>query len=116
MMPRLRSVLALGLACLIALTAVHVGMIRGQAKVAGSIVICSGGGAVNVAVDTDGNPVGPLHECPDCVVSVLAALDLPAVNPVHAPQPATALWAEPSTAARSLVALTANARGPPLAS
>ncbi|TDL81743.1 hypothetical protein E2L05_19665 [Meridianimarinicoccus aquatilis] len=113
MMSRLRSSLALGLVCLIALTAVHVGAIRGQAKVAGSIVVCSSGGVVNVAVDADGRPVGPAHECPDCIMSVLAALDLTVPGAVDARQVSSAIWADHIQQELSREGLTANARGPP---
>ncbi len=40
---------------------------------AGEVVICSGGQVVTLRVDSEGNPVGPGHVCPDCVLSLLAA-------------------------------------------
>lgn len=75
----LRDTLGLLLAGLIVITALHVGAARGQAQVAGSIVLCTGSGPVTVPVDADGQPVGHVTTCPDCVMSVLAGLDAPAV-------------------------------------
>jgi hypothetical protein len=79
MMRPCRSSLSVLLALLVAVTAVHVGAMRGHAKAAGSIVLCTGAGPVSIAVDAEGAPVGYGHVCPDCVMSVLAAVDAPDV-------------------------------------
>lgn len=108
--------LVAGLAILATLlTAGAVGAARGQAAAAGEIVICSGGAAVTVPVDADGNPTGPPHWCPDCALTLFAGL--PAA-PVAAVPPATVSAAPPATfrdrpwAARAAAPL---ARGPPAA-
>lgn len=55
------------------LTAGIAGAARGQAMEAGRIVICSGQGVVTLGIDAEGNPTGPAHWCPDCVLTLLAA-------------------------------------------
>lgn len=70
----MRGILPLALAALVVLTAQTFAVARGQAAVAGEIVMCSGGVAVTVTVDAEGKPTGPAHVCPDCVMNALAAL------------------------------------------
>lgn len=72
-MPDTKRVCHLILVLAIALTAQVVGSARGQARVAGQMVICSGGAAVTVQVDADGKPIGAPHICPDCAMTLLAA-------------------------------------------
>jgi hypothetical protein len=102
------------LALIVALTSQQLALARGQADMAGSITLCSGGGFVTVAVDAKGNPVGPAHICPDGIAALfgvtaenpdLAWRHVPfrVVDPVR-----TALIEVPQDAVR-----TARARGPP---
>lgn len=101
------------LALLIAVTAIHVGAMRGQAKAAGSIVVCTGTGPVSIAVDAQGRPVGPAHVCPDCVMTLLAAVDAPAVAP-HRVAPCRRIsFAAPRVAVRPRARARPRARGPP---
>ena len=44
---------------------------KGQAGAVGSMVICAGGVSITVAVDADGQPVGPAHVCPECALAML---------------------------------------------
>jgi hypothetical protein len=73
----LRSVIAFGLAAVLLISATAFGGARGQARVAGQMVLCQGGAVVTVSVDRDGQPVTVVHVCPDCALASLAALDLP---------------------------------------
>jgi hypothetical protein len=77
----MRQITGLILAALLVLTSATLGSARGQAMAVGQIVICSGQGIVSVTVDAEGNPVGGVHVCPDCVLTLLAvtgaAPDLP---------------------------------------
>lgn len=66
-MMRLRPLLSLGLALVLALTSLTMAVARGQAMPAGEMVICSGYGVTTVTVDAQGNPVGILHPCPKCL-------------------------------------------------
>lgn len=88
-MTRTRPFSAFLLCALVALTGGTMAVARGQAASAGQIVICTGSGPVTVDVDTRGQPVGPVHICPDCVMSLLAAVaggepDVAAPERVHA--------------------------------
>jgi len=109
-----RSLLALSLALIVAATSLTMAVARGQARVAGEIVICTGLGVTVIAVDAEGNPTGPAHICPDMVLAMLAA---PPLAPVILTSPDTARRApdlpEPATA-RGGDAPRPAARGPPL--
>jgi hypothetical protein len=96
------------------LTAGAVGAARGQAMAAGEIVICSGGAAVTIRVDSDGNPTGPAHWCPDCVITLLAGVSAPPGLP-SPPTTLTAAPGVPPVASHSGRGVPAPcARGPPL--
>jgi len=66
----LRPFLALSLALIIALTSGAMAVARGQTSAAGAIVLCTGTGPLSVQVDADGQPIGPLHICPDCALGL----------------------------------------------
>ena len=113
MMRSLRETFGLLLATLIVITAVHVGAARGQAQVAGSIVLCTGGGPVTVSIDADGQPVGPLKTCPDCVVSILSGLDAPVLQMLHAVRLQRLVFGRSRVPGRAHRARKPPARGPP---
>lgn len=104
--------LALMLAVIV--TAGVVGAARGQARVAGQMVICSGGAVVTVDVDATGKPVGPVHVCPDCVMTLLAATEPPAWG-VERPISLRLIAFTPDAAARAAPVwpVAPSARGPP---
>jgi hypothetical protein len=79
MMPRFaHQFLCLSLALLLAATGLVAASARGQTVVNGQVVIlCSGGGPVQLSLDASGNTTGPAHLCPDLALGLLAALDLP---------------------------------------
>lgn len=64
----LKSLSALGLCLLIAVTWQAMAMTPGAPAVAGQMVICTGAGPVTVYMDAQGNPVQHVHHCPDCIV------------------------------------------------
>lgn len=110
---RLRPLLALSLALLIALTGQSMAVMRGMPGPAGVMELCSHSGPTRILVDETGKPVGPPHICPDCTLSLLALhegapLDLipveGAISQVRASEPLYHL---------SHVAVEAQARGPP---
>lgn len=102
------------LALTIAVTSVTMAMARGQTRdAAGVIIICSGAGVVQLQVDREGNPVGPVHICPDCALGALDIADAPVIRlmPERA-QFSLSFVIEPV----SLTGVTlseARARGPP---
>lgn len=113
MLRRFSPFLSVLLALVIAVAAVHVGAIRGQAKAAGSIVLCTGTGPVSVAVDADGQPVGPVHVCPDCAMSLLAAADAPAVAVERVAMTRRVSFQGTHVAGASRGLVGPRARGPP---
>ncbi|MDO5704368.1 MAG: hypothetical protein Q4G49_04750 [Paracoccus sp. (in: a-proteobacteria)] len=59
---------------ILVLTSTALGSARGQARVAGQIVICTGSATITVAVDDQGQPITRTHFCPDMALSLLAAV------------------------------------------
>ena len=92
---------------------------RGQAvalsKGGTTLVICSGYGVMTITLDDQGNPVGPVHPCPDCLAGLAAYLtpDLPEFVPLALPGRRAVLF-EPPTQPRAAGVLITRARGPPL--
>lgn len=74
----LRPVLIGLMAMILAVTSLTMAVARGQTRVAGEIVICTGYGITTISVDETGTPVGPVHICPDMVLGLMAALELQA--------------------------------------
>lgn len=72
---------ALSLALLIGLTGYEAAVARGTAAPVGQMVICTGQGLMTVAVDAEGQPIGPVHVCPDAVLGFFAATSAAAVEP-----------------------------------
>ncbi|NSX54567.1 hypothetical protein [Parasulfitobacter algicola] len=63
---------------LIVATSQSMAVARGQAAVAGEMVICNGNGTMTVLIDADGNPVDHPHICPDCTATLIANISEPA--------------------------------------
>lgn len=108
-----RTLTLIALALLLALTSQSLAVARGQTRAGEAVVICSGGGAVTLTLDAQGNPTGPAHLCPDMALAFFAALDLPPMT-----LPARVARAEravlpPRFAAASQGTPAPQARGPP---
>ncbi|GAA3864603.1 hypothetical protein [Celeribacter arenosi] len=112
----LTPILALLMSLVMLASSAGTGMARGQMRdAAGAIVLCTGSGYVTVAVDADGQPVGPHHICPDCVMH--AGVDAPSPF-VLTPPTRVALALDPVQQGLTLaarIAPTPAARGPPTA-
>lgn len=111
----MRSALLFALALLLALTSQTLAAARGQAMVAGEMVICSGGHLVTVKVDASGQPVETPHICPDCALHALAGVVAPDPVTVHAPAPLRVRLLACSQAAASVAPVVPRARAPPVA-
>lgn len=72
----MRPFVAICLAVILATTSLTMAVARGQTRVAGEIVLCTGYGISTVTVDATGAPIGPVHICPDMALGLMAALDL----------------------------------------
>lgn len=112
-MKLLRPILALGLCALMALTSQTMAVARGAPAPAGMMVICTGTGPVTIQVDSDGQPTGAVHICPDCA---LGLFDAPVISPLSAPHLTTATALDPfETYSEIAIAVRAafKARAPP---
>lgn len=108
-----RVFLAAVMAVTLALTSLTMAVARGQTRIAGEIVICTGYGVTTISVDENGDPTGPVHLCPDMVLAMMAALDTP-VPDFTRPETATrAVEAPVVELAGALWAPTPRARAPP---
>ncbi len=83
----LRISLAFALAGMMVLTSLSVAVARGQAQPMGSVEICQGLTVVRVTLDSEGQPVSPVHLCPDVLGTLFAP---PAV--VFVPATPEQLW------------------------
>jgi hypothetical protein len=107
----LRRLALVALAGVIALTAAAFAVARGQGMVAGYAEICAGSGPVMVALNAEGNPVGPAQLCPEAAFFVIGG--------VAPPPPAPPLTVAPAPVPAGGVILAgrrapvACARGPP---
>jgi hypothetical protein len=89
---------------------------RGQSTAGGQVlVLCSGGGLVQVTLDADGKPTGDTHICPDLAFSLLAALE---VSPPDVARPVAAISELPRVAVgvrrHGIAPVAERARGPPV--
>ncbi len=115
-MIRMRPLLALFLCTVIVATGGAMAAARGQAAVAGQIVLCTGSGPVTVEVDAQGQPVGPVHICPDCAMSLLAAVAAPPLTEAGFAARTTALsFGTASRRAARAPVTRPRARAPPIA-
>lgn len=109
-----RPLSGLLLALLMAVTSVTMAVARGQDRMGDSVEICGGFGQVFVTLDQNGQPIRPVHPCPDCLSGV-TALDLPGLIPAPLPPQSArrAAYTPLAIIAASLAAPKATARGPP---
>ena len=83
-MKPLRQFLIICLALTLVLTSSAMAVARIKTDSVGNIIICTGKGPMSVAVDADGQPIGPTHICPDCLQNALDAVT-PARIVSHSP-------------------------------
>lgn len=112
---RPRGLVAIVLALLLAVTSMTMAVARGQTRVAGEIVICSGYGLTTISVDEFGNEVTEVQICPDMALGLLAAVaHAPLIVERPAGRASDLILVEPRLLqVRSFV--TVRARGPPVA-
>jgi hypothetical protein len=114
-MTRLRLLAALLLSLAVSLASVTMAVARGQPAPSATMVICSGYGVVVVALSAAGDPVDPVHPCPECLAAFGPAL-LPDQTRTSPPATTPATLARPKGAAiAGRAAPPPLARGPPAA-
>jgi hypothetical protein len=109
----MQTVLALFLSAMIGLASVTMAVARGQAAGMSQITICSGYGVVSITLDAEGNPVGPVHPCPDCLAGGMAVLTDPLTRACAPLGQADALEGAVLPSVAGAFVLSATARGPP---
>lgn len=62
------------LVALMVLTSASLAVARAAPDATGQMVLCTGTGPVVVHVDANGDPTGAPHYCPDCAMTLLAAI------------------------------------------
>jgi hypothetical protein len=110
----LRDIAAIVAILATVLTAGVAGAARGQAAAAGEIVICSGQGPATIYLDAEGNPTGTPHWCPDCVLTLFAAVSAPALPPVAGAACIDCAYPGHHAGLRAGLAPVPQARGPPV--
>lgn len=110
----LRSFLPLVLSLVLAATGITMAVARGQVRVAGKIVICSGYALTTIYVDENGKEVPRVHICPDCVLALMAALAVEAPRVFRPETRVARLTAPERRQAASRPGCPHCARDPPL--
>ncbi|MCA8883047.1 MAG: hypothetical protein KDA50_04770 [Rhodobacteraceae bacterium] len=113
MKPFLSRMIGPALILLVALTSIQLGAARGQARIAGEVVLCTGTGPVAVAVDANGVPVKTPHICPDCALTLLVGLAEPFAMPGRIVLPRQVRGPGDRVLAAAPGAPLHRARGPP---
>lgn len=108
-----RAYLGIALALMLASTGQSMAVARGTPSASGEIILCTGTGPISVLVDENGQPVGKPHICPDCALSVFAALGGEPPQVLRPVGQVTALRIERGSHEIARRGVVAKARGPP---
>jgi len=87
---------------------------RGQSDIGTLLVLCTGAGIEVVTIDVDGEPVERGHICPDCVLTLAAAVLADTAEPARPVGRADILGALAVALPAGAAAPEAQARGPPV--
>ncbi len=112
----MQSLVALVLAVSMTVMGYAAAVARGQTTVDGQVlVLCSGGGLVQVTLDANGEPTGNSHLCPDLAFGLMAALEITPPD-VAAPTDVISEALLPLVVAerRDQARVVSQARGPPV--
>ncbi len=108
-------ILTLTLALLIAVTSQQMAMARGLTKDArGQVILCTGQGPTVVTLNAQGEPIGPVHICPDCALTLMAYVDAPIAVETRVVHIQTLAQTFVSTPQILVIPITSQARDPPL--
>lgn len=111
----LRPFAAIALALLLVFTAQSMAAARGMQGVGGAVVLCTGSGPVTILTDSDGQPIGPAHICPECTLSLIVAVGQADAALTHPMGRAEALLVPYVPASIARQELPFSARDPPAA-
>jgi hypothetical protein len=108
-----RPFVATCLALILAVTSLTMAVARGQTRVAGEIVICTGYGMSTVKVDANGEPADPIHICPDMALGFMAALEVVSPTPTRPEGASNAAFDAASLRLTAYSTFPSRARDPP---
>lgn len=112
---RFKLLIGIVAALVLAMTSMTMAVARGQARVAGEVVICTGYGVTTISVDAEGNPTGPVHLCPDMVLAMMAAIAVAPALPTPPQGEGRRLQTVELESAQAQAFVVPRARGPPAA-
>lgn len=110
----LKPILAFLFAAMIIATSGAMASARGMAvNASGEMILCTGTGVITLQVDADGQPIGPVHYCPDCALAALAAVVPKAIVSPPAATASLVKFFAPTRQLTPHVTLGPTARDPP---
>ncbi|WP_323771532.1 hypothetical protein [Antarctobacter sp.] len=109
----MRSLLGVVMTVVMAVTSLSAAHARGQSSPVGTMVICRGLTVATVLIGADGQPVEVQHICPDAALALFVESGAVPPPTVQAVIWQAVQWDAPALVAGSLVAMAAQARGPP---
>ncbi|MGH1466364.1 MAG: hypothetical protein ACRBBQ_13485 [Cognatishimia sp.] len=113
-MTRIRLYISWLLMAAFVLTGNSMALARGMHAATGFIELCTGSSAVTVAVDAQGEPIEPVHICPECSLVALDNVEAAPVELLPVLRFSERLIWKSATSLYSSVAFSLHARGPPV--
>ena len=113
-MAKLRAYLSGVLVLVLVLTGHSMAIARGMPGASGYAEYCISETAVMVPVDSEGNPTGPAHICPDFSLSLLNWVEVAPVVVVPVAGSASRIETWHETSDRPIRLVEASARAPPV--
>lgn len=111
----LKPILAFVFAAMIIATSGAMASARGMAvDASGEIILCTGTGLISVQVDAEGQPIGPMHYCPECALGALMAVATGASVPVPDVASSQVQFISQNSVIAPHFALLSTARDPPI--
>jgi hypothetical protein len=109
-----RSIFSGVLIVLMLMTSGAMASVRGMTHTAaGTMILCTGNGAVKVLIDADGAPIELSHVCPDCAMTFAAAFPIGFTADVFMPPRSSEYGGRDQSLSVSRHGAIAVARGPP---
>jgi hypothetical protein len=112
-MTRIRTHIALLLIAVLTLTGHSMAIARGMPGAAGYMELCTGTGPVMVAVDSQGEPTGAAHICPEFSLMLMEMVATPPVLAVPITLRTESISVSEFTYGDFVTVIRATARAPP---
>ena len=109
-----RMWLAVMLSVVLVVTTHSMAVARAMPTATGTMTLCIGTGPVMVPMDSEGNPTGPAHICPEFSLSLMDAVAVPDTSAVPAIRKPLRNAVPEMTVPVRLAAVRPSARAPPV--